>query len=131
MQSIDPNKFKKKLHGVSIGRWASESLQTTNLRTFQVLGSPIAAALLQTDGFLGLSGWQWLFIMVHFPTPPPPPTVPTRSMSLPRFYPVILTRTTTSAELWVKHSKVYPQISYLIHPFGVPLALVLGSTVCA
>lgn len=31
---------------------------------FQVFGAPVAYVLLQIDGFLGLKGWQWLFIMV-------------------------------------------------------------------
>ncbi len=31
------------------------------------LGSPISAALLQTDGWLGLRGWQWLFILEAAP----------------------------------------------------------------
>jgi MFS family permease len=31
------------------------------------LGSPISAALLQTDGLLGLRGWQWLFILEAVP----------------------------------------------------------------
>jgi ACS family tartrate transporter-like MFS transporter len=31
------------------------------------LGSPISAALLGTDGMLGLHGWQWLFILEAVP----------------------------------------------------------------
>ena len=31
------------------------------------LGSPISAALLQTDGLLGLRGWQWMFILEAVP----------------------------------------------------------------
>jgi len=31
------------------------------------LGSPVSAALLQTDGWLGLAGWQWLFILEAIP----------------------------------------------------------------
>jgi len=31
------------------------------------LGSPISAALLQTDGMLGLRGWQWMFIFEGVP----------------------------------------------------------------
>ena len=27
------------------------------------LGSPISAALLETDGWLGLRGWQWMFLL--------------------------------------------------------------------
>jgi MFS family permease len=34
----------------------------------QVMGGPIAAGLLMTDGFLGLAGWQWLFLMEGLPT---------------------------------------------------------------
>ncbi|MET0541476.1 MAG: MFS transporter [Variovorax sp.] len=32
-----------------------------------LLGSPISAALLGTDGWLGLRGWQWLFIIEAIP----------------------------------------------------------------
>jgi ACS family tartrate transporter-like MFS transporter len=32
-----------------------------------VLGSPLSAALLLTDGWLGLRGWHWLFIIEGFP----------------------------------------------------------------
>ena len=31
------------------------------------LGSPISAALLQTDGWMGLRGWQWMFILEAIP----------------------------------------------------------------
>jgi MFS transporter, ACS family, tartrate transporter len=31
------------------------------------LGSPISAALLGTNGWLGLHGWQWMFILEGFP----------------------------------------------------------------
>jgi ACS family tartrate transporter-like MFS transporter len=31
------------------------------------LGSPISAALLQTDGMMGMRGWQWLFILEAVP----------------------------------------------------------------
>jgi sugar phosphate permease len=31
------------------------------------LGSPISAALLQTDGWLGYHGWQWMFVMEALP----------------------------------------------------------------
>jgi sugar phosphate permease len=31
------------------------------------LGSPISASLLQTDGMLGLRGWQWMFILEGVP----------------------------------------------------------------
>jgi ACS family tartrate transporter-like MFS transporter len=31
------------------------------------LGSPISASLLQTDGMLGLHGWQWMFILEAVP----------------------------------------------------------------
>ncbi len=31
------------------------------------LGSPISAALLQTEGWFGLHGWQWMFIMEAVP----------------------------------------------------------------
>ena len=32
------------------------------------IGAPLSAALLQTDGMLGLRGWQWLFILEGLPT---------------------------------------------------------------
>jgi len=32
-----------------------------------VLGSPLSAALLLTDGWLGMRGWHWLFIIEGFP----------------------------------------------------------------
>jgi len=32
-----------------------------------LIGSPISAALLQTDGWLGLRGWQWMFILEAIP----------------------------------------------------------------
>ena len=32
------------------------------------IGSPLSAALLQVDGFLGLHGWQWVFIAEGVPT---------------------------------------------------------------
>src|SRR5215510_10931660 len=31
------------------------------------IGSPISAALLETDGWLGLRGWQWMFILEALP----------------------------------------------------------------
>src|SRR5262245_66390284 len=31
------------------------------------VGSPISAALLETDGWLGLRGWQWMFIIEAVP----------------------------------------------------------------
>ena len=34
----------------------------------QVIGAPLAAGLLALDGFLGLHGWQWLFIVEGVPT---------------------------------------------------------------
>ena len=33
----------------------------------ELLGSPISAALLGTDGWLGLRGWQWMFILEAVP----------------------------------------------------------------
>lgn len=33
-----------------------------------VIGGPLAAALLQLDGFAGLFGWQWLFLIEGLPT---------------------------------------------------------------
>jgi len=32
-----------------------------------LIGAPISGLLLQMDGILGLTGWQWLFIMVSLP----------------------------------------------------------------
>ncbi len=32
-----------------------------------IIGSPISAALLNLDGLLGLSGWQWLFLLEGMP----------------------------------------------------------------
>ena len=32
-----------------------------------VVGGPLAAALLSMDGFLGLRGWQWLFLLEGVP----------------------------------------------------------------
>jgi ACS family tartrate transporter-like MFS transporter len=32
------------------------------------VGSPVSAALLQADGFLGIQGWQWVFIAEGLPT---------------------------------------------------------------
>lgn len=34
----------------------------------QVIGAPLAAGLLALDGYLGLAGWQWLFIVEGIPT---------------------------------------------------------------
>jgi MFS family permease len=34
----------------------------------QVVGAPLAAGLLLTDGALGLHGWQWLFLVEGVPT---------------------------------------------------------------
>ena len=34
----------------------------------QVIGAPLAAAILSLDGWLGLQGWQWLFILEGLPT---------------------------------------------------------------
>ena len=34
----------------------------------QVIGAPLAASLLALDGFCGLAGWQWLFLVEGFPT---------------------------------------------------------------
>jgi ACS family tartrate transporter-like MFS transporter len=32
-----------------------------------LIGSPISAALLQMNGWLGLHGWQWMFILEAIP----------------------------------------------------------------
>ena len=41
---------------------------TTATALSQVIGGPLAAALLLLDGKLGLHGWQWLFICEGIPT---------------------------------------------------------------
>ncbi len=41
---------------------------TTATALSQVIGGPLAAALLLLDGTLGLHGWQWLFICEGIPT---------------------------------------------------------------
>jgi len=33
-----------------------------------VIGAPLAAGLLAMDGWLGIAGWQWLFIVEGVPT---------------------------------------------------------------
>lgn len=33
------------------------------LFAWQVIGAPLAAAILSLDGLAGLRGWQWLFLM--------------------------------------------------------------------
>ena len=38
------------------------------IRYLQVIGAPLAAGLLALDGWLGLAGWQWLFIVEGIPT---------------------------------------------------------------
>jgi MFS family permease len=49
--------------------WASiwMQLSETSRLASSFLGSPISAALLQTDGWLGFRGWQWLFILEGLP----------------------------------------------------------------
>ena len=42
-------------------------LFTVAIPVSSFLGSPISAALLGVDGWLGLRGWQWMFIMEGFP----------------------------------------------------------------
>ncbi len=41
---------------------------TTATALSQVIGGPLAAALLLLDGTFGLHGWQWLFICEGLPT---------------------------------------------------------------
>jgi ACS family tartrate transporter-like MFS transporter len=41
---------------------------TTGVPLSLFLGSPLSTALLQMDGFLGLSGWKWLFLMEALPS---------------------------------------------------------------
>src|SRR5262245_24984385 len=43
------------------------SLFTVAIPVSSFLGSPISAALLATDGWLGLRGWQWMFIIEAVP----------------------------------------------------------------
>src|SRR5882762_1298649 len=42
-------------------------LFTVAIPVSSFLGSPISAALLETDGWLGLRGWQWMFILEAAP----------------------------------------------------------------
>src|SRR5215510_14780797 len=42
-------------------------LFTAAIPVSSFLGSPISAALLGTDGLLGLRGWQWMFILEGIP----------------------------------------------------------------
>ena len=42
-------------------------LFTVAIPVSSFLGSPISAALLGTDGWLGLRGWQWMFILEAIP----------------------------------------------------------------
>ena len=42
-------------------------LFTVAIPVSSFLGSPVSAALLGTDGWLGLRGWQWMFIMEAVP----------------------------------------------------------------
>ncbi len=42
-----------------------------------MVGAPLAAALLAMDNFLGLNGWQWLFLAEVPPYPQPPSKLPT------------------------------------------------------
>jgi len=43
------------------------ALFTVAIPVSSFLGSPISAALLATDGWLGLRGWQWMFILEAVP----------------------------------------------------------------
>src|SRR5260221_5583278 len=43
------------------------ALFTVAIPVSSFLGSPISAALLETDGWLGLRGWQWMFILEAIP----------------------------------------------------------------
>ena len=46
--------------------WLMHSARQVGL--LQVIGAPLAAGLLALDGYLGLAGWQWLFIVEGIPT---------------------------------------------------------------
>lgn len=52
--------------------WCSPRTKTRALcqasSLLQVIGAPLAAGLLALDGYLGLAGWQWLFIVEGIPT---------------------------------------------------------------
>jgi len=55
--------------------WIPPKYRARIVATFMVaipaasfIGSPISAALLQMDGFAGLRGWHWLFILEGVPT---------------------------------------------------------------
>ncbi len=39
------------------------AVHTCGLAVWQVVGAPLAAALLLMEGVCGLHGWQWLFII--------------------------------------------------------------------
>jgi ACS family tartrate transporter-like MFS transporter len=44
------------------------SLFLTSTTLAGVVGAPLAALILQFNGFLGLKGWQWLFLLEGIPT---------------------------------------------------------------
>lgn len=55
--------------------WFPQAYRARIVATFMVsiplasfLGSPLSAALLHVHGFLGLNGWQWLFLLEALPT---------------------------------------------------------------
>lgn len=55
--------------------WFPSAYRARIVATFMVsiplasfLGSPLSAALLHVHGFMGLNGWQWLFILEALPT---------------------------------------------------------------
>ncbi|PLQ00190.1 MFS transporter [Cupriavidus pauculus] len=55
--------------------WFPSAYRARIVATFMVsiplasfLGSPLSAALLHVHGFLGLNGWQWLFLLEALPT---------------------------------------------------------------
>jgi len=57
-----------------ISIWFPEKYRTSVLALFMaatplssLLGSPISAALLGMDGFWGLAGWQWMFLIEGLP----------------------------------------------------------------
>ena len=52
-----PSKYRARMMG-----WFILSVPASG-----IVGSPISGALLEADGFLGLHGWQWMFLMEAVP----------------------------------------------------------------
>jgi ACS family tartrate transporter-like MFS transporter len=57
-----------------LSQWVPEAQRARTLAGFMLaipvaglLGGPVSAALLSIDGFLGLAGWRWLFLLEALP----------------------------------------------------------------